>query len=224
MRDYCWALRLCSLSVSPPNKVVQVIWLQCWLVYNLYTCLTAHFLLFLDLWQVQGHHSWWKRWSQLWKWVSFHLCSHRSNLIKGLELYSGLIWSLHRNIQTFLKYQSLCRNQCIPLDVHNFTRFIHKPLIALSVTLQTVSSSLSFFKLGGVDSSVIWGYLRVQARIVFPLGASVLSLILTITSQAFAGLVLVHRGWRSKLWACNKLTGRAPALRSALSLYSVAHN
>lgn len=101
----------------------------------------------------------------------------------------------------------------------------HKPLITgCNHTNRTVNTSLSFFKLGGVDSSVIWGYLRVQSRIVFPLGASVLSLILSITSQAFVSLVLFHKSWRSKLWACNKLPGRAPALRSVLSPYSATHD
>ncbi|TKS73238.1 hypothetical protein D9C73_007316 [Collichthys lucidus] len=35
-------------------------------------------------------------------------------------------------------------------------------------------------------------------------------------AAAFVSLVLVHREWGSKLWACNKLTGRAPALRPLL--------
>lgn len=97
----------------------------------------------------------------------------------------------------------------------------HKSLITgCKNTNGTVNSYLSFFKLRGVDSSVIWGYLKVQSRIVFPLGASVLPLILSITSKAFVSLVLVHKSWRSKLWVCNKLPGRAPAPSS----YSATHD
>lgn len=80
-----------------------------------------------------------------------------------------------------------------------------------------MNSSLSFFTFLSVDSSVIGGYLKIQSRIVFPVGVSVPSLILTITTEAFVSLVLVHRSLKSKLWACSKLQGRTPAPRSALS-------
>lgn len=80
-----------------------------------------------------------------------------------------------------------------------------------------MNCSLSFFTFLSVDSSVIGGYLKIQSRIVFPAGVSVPSLILTMTTEAFVSLVLVHRSLKSKLWACSKLQGRTPAARPALS-------
>lgn len=105
-----------------------------------------------------------------------------------------------------------------PLNVHDGVSGGSSQPLTTRCSPAPANSLLSLFKLVGVDSSVIWGCLRAQSGIVYPLDASAPPLVFSITSQAFVSSVLVHRGRRSKLWARNKLPGGAPALRSALPL------
>lgn len=59
--------------------------------------------------------------------------------------------------------------------------------------------SVVFQTLGGGGVSV--GSRAPSPGLFFPPGASVPSVTVSITAQAFASLVLVHRGRRSNLWA-----------------------